>query len=525
MNEQQLNAVNSDAKRLLVLAGAGTGKTTTMLARISRLVENGVKPTEILVLTFTNSAACDMKERYMRSHDTDTMPQFCTFHSFCYRLITSDFDVRRKLGYSTVPSVASSSDISKIKTTCIQQCGTKLSLGKLEGKIPLLAKEKFQYDVFWKRYNQLLRQSGLITFDIMCYEVGDLFVKHDPVVKRYEDQYKYIFVDEFQDTDHRQWDFVRSFDNASIFVVGDVKQELYAFREADPEIIKSLTTNAEWETIKLSENYRSTKQICDFSNRLHDFVFGDKPYNLKINGQHDGDPVTERHGFNLRSEKAQEFIIEINSALTSGKSVAILCRSNAEVKDTLDNLARLSVPCRTNSDQDSFLQIMKSAINPKFAVDWLSSELNQDEYGKYLKSCAVDPTFETYEVFAKTYYEKFKTSIDYIDVVARILASDDFAMNKMVRIFNAFKLRMPKVTDSINNNDDLTAFVINYLSNRNTDSGVYVGTIHSVKGLEFDVVYVIGVNGDHFPIDNEDNINCFYVGATRAKETLYIYYG
>ena len=159
MNDQQLNAVNSDAKRLLVLAGAGTGKTTTMLARISRLVENGVKPTEILVLTFTNSAACDMKERYMRSHDTDTMPQFCTFHSFCYRLITSDFDVRRKLGYSTVPSVASSSDISKIKTTCIQQCGTKLSLGKLEGKIPLLAKEKFQYDVFWKRYNQLLRQS------------------------------------------------------------------------------------------------------------------------------------------------------------------------------------------------------------------------------------------------------------------------------------------------------------------------------------------------------------------------------
>ena len=231
MNKMQMKAVMSDSNRILVLAGAGTGKTTTMLARISRLVESGISPSEILVLTFTNSAACDMKDRYLRDHKDEKAPQFCTFHSFCYQLLAKDSKVRQQLRYVQLPSVAKESYIERIKTTCIQQCGIKLSMAKLNGKIPITQKEKFQFDIFWKQYDKMLRQNNLITFDIMCYEVGDLFVKQNYIVQKYLEKFKYIFVDEFQDTDHKQWDFVSAFKDSSIFVVGDVKQELYAFRE------------------------------------------------------------------------------------------------------------------------------------------------------------------------------------------------------------------------------------------------------------------------------------------------------
>lgn len=524
MNESQMQAVNSDAQRLLVLAGAGTGKTTTMLARISRLVESGVSPDSILVLTFTSSAACDMKERYTRDHE-GASPQFCTFHSFCYRLIITDSNVRRRLNYSSIPSVASTSDIKRIKETCIMQCGTKLSTLKLEGKIPLKPSEKFQYDIFWKRYDQMLRQQGLITFDIMCYEVGDLFVEHDPSVKAYADRYKYVFVDEFQDTDHRQWDFVRSFDDSSIFVVGDVKQELYAFRDADPEIIKSLACSHDWQTIKLSENYRSTTEICDFANKIHDSIFKDKPYNLMIHGQKSGDRVQERPQFDLTMGNGGNILVEINSALVDNKSVAILCRSNQEVKDTIEVLNRVGVPCRTNSDQDSFFQIIKSAVDRKFAVEWLSGKLNQDDYGKFLKVCAFSTDNGTYESFVGMYGDKFRKTIDYIDTVSKIIESEDFPVSKLIRIFAAIKLRQPKITESFNTTEDVVQFMLDYLSNRNSDTGVYVGTIHSVKGLEFDVVHLIGVDGEHFPLSGEDNLNCYYVGVTRAKDNLYVYYG
>lgn len=522
MNEMQTKAVLSDSNKILVLAGAGTGKTTTMLARISRLVETGVSPSEILVLTFTNAAACEMKDRYLRNHKDEKVPQFCTFHSFCYHLIAKDSKVRQKLGYVQLPSVAKSADIERIKTTCMQQCGIKLSMAKLNGKIPITQKEKFQFDLFWKQYDKLLRQSNLITFDIMCYEVGDLFVKKDPIIQKYLNKFKYIFVDEFQDTDHRQWDFVSSFDKSCIFVVGDVKQELYAFREADPEIIKGLSVNPEWETIKLSENYRSTKQICEYANHLHDSIFKGKPYNLEICGQIDGEPVEKRYNFNPRNG---ETIMELNSAIINNKSVAILCRTNSEVKFILDDLKKMNVPCRTNSDQDSFLEIVKSAVNPSYAVEWLAGKMNQDDYGTYLKMCAIDPSYETYEKFAATYCGKFKTSIDFINGTIDILNSDDFAINKLVRIFSLYKLRMPKVKDSINSTDDIVHFLINYFENRHDDSGVYVGTIHSVKGLEYDIVHLVGVNGPHFMCIDEDNINCYYVGVTRAKEKLYIYFG
>ena len=524
MNEMQLKAVNSDSKKILVLAGAGTGKSTVLLGRIARLIHDGVDSHDILALTFTNAAACEMKERYIRDNSGDKVPFFGTFHSFCYKLITSDIDVRIRLGYSKIPAVASTADIKRIKTECVQQCGTKLSMTKLEGEVPLLNSEKFQYEIFWKQYNKNLRQSGLITFDIMCYEVCELFTSNDSTITKYKKQFKHIFVDEFQDTDHRQWDFVRSFTDSSIFVVGDVKQELYAFRNADPEIIKSLSRNPEWETIKLSENYRCSNQICEFANTIHR-TWGDAPYNLAITGQFDDEPVRVYGAFSVYGDKNTDTVLRINSALAADKSVAILCRTNAEVKRTIYSLSQIGIQCRTNNDTNIYGYIVEAAHNPSFAVEWLSGKLNQDEYGKYLKMCSLDESYSTYEKFKSLYADKFKHYFESIESVKAVLESDDFAMSKLVRIFGLFKKKTPKIEDSINSTDEVVNFLKKYYGEKSDSSGVYVGTIHSVKGLEYDEVHLIGVMGRSFELDNEDNLNCFYVGVTRAKSRLYIYYG
>lgn len=138
LNTAQKQAVNCDAKNILCLAGAGTGKTFSMISRISRLVdEKSVDTSSILVLTFTNAAACEMRERYRKTHKNQETPLFCTFHSFCYSLISRNSAVARSLGYyKDTPTIADDMTIRKIHTRCRQQCGTKISDDKLNGKTP-----------------------------------------------------------------------------------------------------------------------------------------------------------------------------------------------------------------------------------------------------------------------------------------------------------------------------------------------------------------------------------------------------
>ena len=119
-NEEQLQAINADAKRLLCLAGAGAGKTATMIARIHRLVSEGVDPTSILVLTFTNAAAFEMKDRYHRQYKTKESPEFRTFHSFCYSILAKDRQILAKLNYTKVPNIATEQHFRSRQASQIQ---------------------------------------------------------------------------------------------------------------------------------------------------------------------------------------------------------------------------------------------------------------------------------------------------------------------------------------------------------------------------------------------------------------------
>ena len=523
LNKGQYAAVHSDASKLLILAGAGTGKTYTMLSRISRLVSEGVNPHDILVLTFTNAAAFEMEERYKMNHKGRVPPSFSTFHAFCYRLIVNDDEIRNLVGYTDVPSIPDEHILKEVDTSVRQQCGTKLSSVKISGKGTLTMKEQFEFDLYWKKFKQVLKQRNLITFDIMCYDVCKLFTDFNPVTDKYKDTYKHIFVDEFQDTDPKQWAFVSSFKDANVFIVGDVFQSIYGFRGADSSIIKGLSTNKDWETIRLVENYRSTKQICNYANRINIDAFDS--YRLDLESIRDGEDVCilETPYTSYVNPWLREVIADITLNLFG--TVAILARTNAEVNNVKRILDDMGVMYNTNNNEEHVVGILKSVLDNEYMVGWLSTKLNSTRYVEWIKLCTWDEKYKTFDEFYTLYYNQMYIHeiINTVSTIRRILRDEKLLpYQRCVEILKELGLDNILVNTRATDPRDLVDHLIE-LCRKSSDSSIYVGTIHSVKGLEYDIVHLLGVDGESFQIRGEEMRNLYYVGVTRAKSKLYVY--
>lgn len=195
-NKEQLQAINSSSDRILCLAGAGGGKTATMIERISQQVNNGVSPSAILALTFTNAAGAEMKERYERKNPGKATPEFRTFHSFSYSILCKDPSIRQALGYTEVPSIASEEQIKHLEEKAKTQCNIKLSKEKLKNRDGLNKQEQYQAELYDKALDRLMDSANIITFDKLNSEVSKLFADDHPATRPYKKQYKYILCDE-----------------------------------------------------------------------------------------------------------------------------------------------------------------------------------------------------------------------------------------------------------------------------------------------------------------------------------------
>lgn len=524
-DESQLEAVQSDAKHLLVLAGAGTGKTTMLLGRVAYLVQRGADPTSILALTFTNAAACEMRSRYADQYGS-TAPTFATFHAFCYRLILNDRAIADKIGYGGVyPRVATEFDEKRIREKCRKELNIRLSDKKLNGIQPITQKEKFYYDIFWKRYGAMLRNEGLITFDTMCKAVCDLFLRDDSSILKYKQKFKHIFVDEFQDTDKTQWEFVESFGQSNITVVGDAKQNLYRFRGCSNDIIKKLSESPDWKTVKLYHNYRSTKQICQYANRIHDREWGDTPYNLKLESDRDGAHIDwKQHTIEDGNATAADDVLALTSGLYDGKSIAILCRTNAEVDEISEFLDRCNIQYARNNVNSDREHILKSGFSDEYFMRWVPTNLPAKEYGDYIRASYLDNTLSTVSGFTSAFGKILSKLIFQINRIRTVMQSDAPLSQKYMQVGDILRIK-PSGSFNAESESDILKYYLKACEQHSYGGSLYIGTIHSVKGLEYDNVHVIGVDGKYFRLSNEDNLNCFYVACTRAKEKLTIWMG
>lgn len=523
-NNEQLQVINSNSDRILCLAAAGSGKTTVLLNRISRLVKDGVAPSSILALTFTNAAAAEMKSRYETMHIGEETPEFRTFHSFCYSILCKDSNIRQALGYEGIPTIVSEEQEKEIETKALTQCKITLSKEKLRTRVGLTRQEIFQAELYDKAVTRLMRSENIITFDRLNSDISELFASGHSSTQYYKDKYKYIATDEFQDVDPIQFKFLNSFTDVNLLFVGDTLQNIYSFRGTSNEFIKLLANAPGWEIIKLFTNYRSTNQICEYTNKFS-AKYADDSYRIEMKGTRDGERVVTKMTdgpakYSYMNPRDLEDVLKELDKL-SGTS-AILCRTNKEVAAVTSYLKTNDVDFTTSKD-NQIQPLIDCALSDTFALGYLASYLPSNKYGEYIRLCTQiqKPTLDW---FLKLYgtVPQVKDVIKDIITLREISENSEFTNTKLAAIEKAFHIKNINKTDMQYSGKKFLLYLRDAISDVKS-SELYVGTIHSVKGLEYDNVFVMNVGSYNFRLNNEDEKNLFYVAITRAKDRLFVY--
>lgn len=511
LNNEQLAAVNSTATRILCLAGAGAGKTKTLIARLMRLIDDDVRPEEILVLTFTRAAALEMQHRFNAATDSAAAPNFKTFHAFCYEVLCNDFEIRMKLGYSSVPSVLSDIEEKQTILRISKQSGLPHTLLT---KKKLTPREQTHKTILARAVDKAFKTENLITYDMLADNVSKLFITDEACIQKYKKQYKHIFVDEFQDTDMFQAKFVESFKDSSIFVVGDVLQNIYSFRGTTSEVIKGYAKSNTWTKFYLHNNYRSTKQICEYANDFSHYA--DDAFRISMEAVRDGEDVhiitfpMTHYGTAMSQMETCHQIVQMRHG-----STAILARTNREADDITVFLSNVGV--RVSNKSTKLNDVLNAINDDEYMTQRMISKLSSVKYLQYLQHMYIHPEDDAIRVLRNIGCE---SDIDTILRLRECLATNSYA--EFIDIANAYDCRIViDNVEDIKSSDDFIA-ALNTAAEPNSDD-VYVGTIHSVKGLEFDNVIIVGADGPTFKLNSEDNKNLFYVGITRAKNRLWVF--
>ena len=522
LDKFQEQVVAATDNKILCLAAAGSGKTKSMLSRINHIISNGVDPTHILALTFTRAAATEMRERYEIANPGKAIPEFRTFHSFSYSIICKDYAIRNALGYSSIPDIASSEQEKEITERAKLQCKITIPTEKLKTRIGLTRKEQWQVELYDKAVARFMRQDNIITFDMLNSEVAQLFDANHPSTRIYKQRYEYIYSDEGQDMDTDQIKFLMSFHDSNIYITGDALQNIYQFRNCTNDFIKQLSTSLSWTKYRLQMNYTSTKQICDYANEFTE-TYADESYRIEMISQRDGEEVVDKRtpapeeytSINLKS--VDDMLNDLKPL--SGTS-AILCRTNKEV-DTVSTYLTGKGITHTTKHGTKIPRLIECALSDEYMQSYLASHLSSTKYGEYIR-LTTDKAPDI-NWFLATYGDNTKISADSKKIlklreISTLLISND---DKLREIRKILKVNIP-YTDQDLFGKSLLYYIRDTVEEIKSNE-LYVGTIHSVKGLEYDNVCVANVGSYNFRLGDEEMNNLFYVAITRAKNRLFIY--
>ena len=603
MNQMQQQAVFATEGPLLILAGAGSGKTTVLVNRISYILRSGLcKPWNILAITFTNKAAGELKERIC-----NTVPEggadiwAATFHSTCARILRRYGD---RLGYSSHFTVYATDDQKRLVKEIMKQLQidekqlpvrsvlSDISKAKDKMLTPQQMKKDAEYDsrkVFvakiYEIYQSRLKTADAMDFDDLLCKAVELFEQEPEILGFYQNQFKYIMVDEYQDTNKVQYRFVSMLAQkyGNICVVGDDDQSIYKFRGATIENILSFEkTFSGARVIRLEQNYRSTQNILDAANgvisnntiRKGKTLWTENPKGEKIN----------IHTCDSERDEAAFVTKTIMDGVANGRKYsdfAILYRTNAQSNAIEQSLSRSGIPHRIIGghrfydreeirDMVAYLQVIN---NPHDDIR-LSRIINVPKRSIGARTVAVAAEIASglgesiYTVIkdADAYPQlsraasKLREFVRLIDGLIEAEASGDYSLAELYNLIiehtgyeNYLRVEKENADVRIENIEELSSNIIKceedygdeaVLSNVLEESSLMTDidnydadadtcvmmTLHSAKGLEFPVVFITGMEDGLFPsnasISNPEEINeerrLAYVGITRAKEKLYL---
>ncbi len=601
LNDMQKKAVTTTEGAVLVIAGAGSGKTTVITRRIGYIIEQGLaQPWQILAITFTNKAAAEMLERVGKLFPEAAGDMWVkTFHSTCLRMLRRDID---KIGYSSNFNIYDTTDQKRLVKECIATCGFSEENYPVKSVMNAISSAKNRsldadgfasenagdfrgsnYAKMYQLYEKRLKENNALDFDDLLLKTVELFEKHPDVLEYYQRKFKYIMVDEYQDTNHVQYKLVAMLaaKSKNLCVVGDDDQSIYKFRGAD--ITNILDFESQFKdavNIKLEQNYRSTQNILTAANEVICHNYGRKGKNLWTDSG-EGEKITLKAATN-QIDEAMYIGREIEKLVESGQysysDCAVLYRTNAQTRSFEENF---TIPYRILSglrfydrkEIKDILSYIRVLFNPSDDVN-LSRIINTPKrgigdttiskisamaqsVGKSMFDILTDPLYLEPLGRARLKLEEFASMIlDLRAMVDKVPLTELFdaiyeksgymeslvaerTAEAMGRIENLdeFKSKAAEYVANVENptfegfldNISLVSDVDNYDEQQNA---VVMMTLHSAKGLEFPVVFMCGMETGLFPgmmaemsdEEMEEERRLCYVGITRAKKKLYLTY-
>ncbi|MFV0503304.1 MAG: ATP-dependent helicase [Lachnospirales bacterium] len=600
LNEKQKEGVLAMDGPVLLLAGAGSGKTRVLTHRIAYMIENGVSPYNILAITFTNKAAKEMKERVGRVTSEGGNVWVATFHSTCVRILRREIDL---IGFNTNFTIYDTDDSKRLLKECLKELNidekqfpvnTVLSaIGS--AKDELLSPKQYQKNVgndymgevcgrVYELYQQKLGNNNALDFNDLIYYTIEVFTTNPQVLEGYQDRFKYIMVDEYQDTNYAQYQLVRllSAKYKNLCVVGDDDQSIYGWRGANIDNILNFEKDfQDTVVIKLEQNYRSTQIILNSANMVIKNNIGRKRKTLWTS-QDQGEKIKFMQA-NTDYEEGMFIGETIKRSVNEGKAYsdfAILYRTNSQSRQIEDQLVKLGMPYKLLGgtrfyerkeikDVLAYLRLLhnnfdeialKRIINiPKRGIGAAtlgrlveySLALNISLYDalKDIEYIDLGSKKKTVADFANTifYLRKYADSHTIDELIIELLEKINykdycnlegiFEGQKRMENINEFVTKASEFS-LISEDNSLGAFledialVADIDNYEESDDAVVLMTLHSSKGLEFDTVFIAGFEDGLFPsyrsIDSgedkelEEERRLCYVGITRAEKNLYI---
>lgn len=600
LNDKQAEAVLHTKGPLLVLAGAGSGKTRVLTTSIANLIDNeGIDPRNILAITFTNKAANEMKDRVASLLNMDVSHLWIgTFHSICARILRMNIE---KIGYSSNFTIYDTNDQRTLIKEIIKDLGYKdeISVRDAQNLISSLKNKSIspseflkidgyyrnqnEYYEIYRLYEKRKFEYNSLDFDDLIEKALEIFRKDQQVLEYYQKKFEYVFVDEYQDTNTSQYELIKYFAgyHNNVIVVGDADQSIYSFRGADISNILNFEKDfKDARLIKLEQNYRSTSNILDTANSLIENNIKRKDKNLwTANGS--GDEVLYKNN-SIESEESKFVVDEIKSLINSGYSygdIAILYRTNAQsrpfeealMKNLIDYKVIGGLKFYDRKEIKDLISYLKIIVNPKDDVA-LKRIINEPKRGIGNKSVEqlsiiasendismldliTNPDYDhllsdRLKKLANKFYnplkEIFEKALNYTitDLINEVLdksgylkvLESSYSVEDRARIDNINEFISAASEYEENNSEDT---IYDYLENlslisdlektEDKDDSIMLMTMHAAKGLEFPVVFVVGMDEGLFPgkrsIDEgnvEEERRLFYVAITRAREKLYL---
>ncbi len=559
-NKQQKKAIETDAKRILVTAGPGSGKTKVLTERVIRLIKDGSSAYDIALITFTRKSAEEMAKRISETFPESEMRKLTvgTFHSVCLTILKNWGEL---LGYKTKSlSIYDETDQKDVITSIANSWPGKFkrkNIDKLLLEFSTHGEKLLTYNVkdypeevkIIKHYLQVLRENNAIDFGLIITETVRLLENFPQVREHYQNKFKHILIDEFQDTNAIQQKFYNLINPDNLFVVGDPAQSIYKFRGATVDIILDFELDYfDVEVIHLEACYRCSTEIINCANNL-----------IKYN-QHRIDKTI----IPARKEKGSVSVIAYETPIDMARTLAKIIKSGdmstntailSRTKKALDGIAEMfqavGVPfVQIGGDSDLYKNPDVKAFH-----SFLSLVINN---GDNLAFMRVKGFFDVNDVlYQQIKYMAVKDELSHMAAWEKLScrwpitgAMQEFktSLEKWTQVFSRYfqdSLSFPfvkeKITEYCKENDDDIENYLNWLQTKDIvdtqddiepdDNKVKLMTVHAAKGLEFENVVVVGMTEGHLPhkmaktdADIEEERRLMYVAITRAKNILSLCY-